>query len=147
MNKNLSWKFALIVGLVALAAWTLYPPGKTLKPGIDLGGGTSLIYEIDAKGLSADEKRGLSDRVITVLRRRIDPANIQNLVWRPQGSTRFEIQMPLASKEARDKRMLYENRHERPPGGKCHPGRNIAFGCKTRGAATEGFRKIRTRFK
>ena len=94
MNKNLTWKIVLIVGLVILAAWTLYPPSKTLKPGIDLGGGTSLIYEIDAKGLSSDEKRGLSERVITVLRRRIDPANIQNLVWRPEGSTRFEIQMP-----------------------------------------------------
>ena len=108
MNKNLTWKIVLIVGLVILAAWTLYPPSKTLKPGIDLGGGTSLIYEIDAKGLSSDEKRGLSERVITVLRRRIDPANIQNLVWRPQGSTRFEIQMPLASAEAREKRTQYE---------------------------------------
>jgi len=108
MYKNLSWKIILVVALVILAAWTLYPPSKTLKPGIDLGGGTSLIYEVDAKGLNSDEKRGLSERVITVLRRRIDPANIQNLVWRPQGSTRFEIQMPLASAEARDKRTQYE---------------------------------------
>jgi len=108
MDKNLSWKIGLIVALVALAAWTLYPPSGTLKPGIDLGGGTSLIYEIDAKGLSADDKRGLAERMITVLRRRIDPANIQNLVWRPQGNTRFEIQTPLASAEARQKRAAYE---------------------------------------
>lgn len=108
MNKNLSWKIILIVALVGLAAWTLYPPDKTLKPGIDLGGGTSLIYEIDAQGLNAAERKGLSDRVIAVLRRRIDPANIQNLVWRPQGSTRFEIQLPLASAEAREKRQGYE---------------------------------------
>ncbi|MGD0552318.1 MAG: protein translocase subunit SecD [Sedimentisphaerales bacterium] len=108
MDKNLTWKIVLIIALIIIAVWTLYPPSKTLKPGIDLGGGTSLIYEIDAKGLSSDEKRGLSERVITVLRRRIDPANIQNLVWRPQGSTRFEIQMPLASAEAREKRTQYE---------------------------------------
>jgi SecD/SecF fusion protein len=104
----MTWKFVLIFALVGLAAWTLYPPDRTLKPGIDLGGGTSLIYEIDAKGLDAAERRGLSDRVIAVLRRRIDPANIQNLVWRPQGSTRFEIQLPLASAEAREKRRSYE---------------------------------------
>ena len=60
MDKNLSWKTMLIVVLVGLAAWTLYPPDKTLKPGIDLGGGTSLIYEIDAQGLSAEKKRGLA---------------------------------------------------------------------------------------
>ena len=100
MSKTLVWKFSLIAVLVIVAIWTLYPPNKTLKPGIDLAGGTSLIYEIDTQGLTPDEKRDLSTRMITILRRRIDPANIQNLIWRPQGNTRFEIQMPLASAEA-----------------------------------------------
>ena len=109
MNKNLTWKIVLIIVLIVLAAWTLYPPSKTLKPGIDLAGGTSLIYEIDTHGLEGAEKKDLAQRMITVLRRRIDPANIQNLVWRPQGSTRFEIQMPLASAEARVKRQNYES--------------------------------------
>ncbi len=47
MGKNLVPKIVLIILLVVVAAWTLYPPSKTLKPGIDLAGGTSLIYEID----------------------------------------------------------------------------------------------------
>ncbi len=109
MNKNLFWKNTLIIILALFAAWTLYPPNKTLKPGIDLAGGTSLIYEIDTQGLTPEDKKGLSERMITILRRRIDPANIQNLVWRPQGNTRFEIQMPLASAEARQKRQHFEN--------------------------------------
>ena len=109
MNKNLTWKTVLIIALVAVAVWTLYPPNKTLKPGIDLAGGTSLIYEINTYGLEQSEKKDLAQRMITVLRRRIDPANIQNLIWRPQGSTRFEIQMPLASAEARVKRQNYES--------------------------------------
>jgi len=108
MDKNVTFKLVLIVVLVIVAVWTLYPPDKTLKPGIDLAGGTSLIYEIDTHGLQEIEKRDLSQRMITVLRRRIDPANIQNLVWRPQGSTRFEIQMPLASAEAREKRKNFQ---------------------------------------
>jgi len=108
MEKNLAWKIILIVVLTIVAAWTLYPPNKTLKPGIDLAGGTSLIYQIDTQGLSIEEKKDLSSRMITILRRRIDPANIQNLIWRPQGSTRFEIQMPLASAEARAKRANFQ---------------------------------------
>ena len=108
MNKNLWPKIILIIVLVVFAALSLYPPSKTLKPGIDLAGGTSLIYEIDTQGLPEEEKRDLSQRMITVLRRRIDPANIQNLIWRPQGNTRFEIQMPLASVETRAKRLNYE---------------------------------------
>ena len=108
MNKNLTPKIIVILVLVALAAWTLYPPNKTLIPGIDLAGGTSLIYEIDTYGLKDAEKKDLAQRMITVLRRRIDPANIQNLIWRPLGNTRFEIQMPLASADAREKRKAFE---------------------------------------
>jgi len=108
MVKNLVWKFVLIIVLVVVAGWTLYPPTKTLKPGIDLAGGTSLIYEIDTHGLGEAETAKLAERMIYVLRRRIDPSNILNLVWRPQGNTRFEIQMPLASVEARQKRQYYE---------------------------------------
>ncbi len=108
MNKNLNWKIIFILIITAVAAWTLYPPQVTLKPGIDLAGGTSLVYEIDTQDMTEAEKAGLSTRMITVLRRRIDPANIQNLIWRPQGNTRFEIQMPLASAEAREKRQTFE---------------------------------------
>jgi len=100
-------KIILILVLVAVAAVTLFPPSKTLKPGIDLAGGTSLIYAINTEGLSGDEQRDLAQRMITVLRRRIDPANIQSLVWRPLGNTRFEIQMPLASDETQTKRDQY----------------------------------------
>ncbi|MFZ0035405.1 MAG: protein translocase subunit SecD [Sedimentisphaerales bacterium] len=108
MNKNLRLKSILIIVLVVVAVWVLYPPSSTLKPGIDLAGGTSLIYEIDTQGLGGLERKDLAQRMITVLRRRIDPANIQNLVWRPQGNTRFEIQMPLASEETRQKRQNFE---------------------------------------
>jgi len=108
MSKNLTPKIIFIIVLVLVAVWTLYPPNKTLKPGIDLAGGTSLIYQIDTHGLKEAEKKDLSQKLITVLRRRIDPANIQNLIWKPLGSTRFEIQMPLASAEARQKRQNYE---------------------------------------
>ncbi|MHC4602108.1 MAG: protein translocase subunit SecD [Planctomycetota bacterium] len=110
MNKNLLPKFVLIIVLVVVATWTLYPPSKTLKPGIDLAGGTRLIYEIDAQGLEEHKKKDLAQNTIKVLRMRIDPANIQNLIWRPQGNTRFEIQMPLASAETIDKRKNYQEK-------------------------------------
>jgi SecD/SecF fusion protein len=113
MSRNLTLKIVLIVVLVAVAAWTLYPPDKTLMPGIDLAGGTSLIYQIDTHGLKESDKRDLAQRMITVLRRRIDPANIQNLMWLPQGNSRFEIKMPLASAEARQERINYEQAEEK----------------------------------
>jgi SecD/SecF fusion protein len=108
MNRKLLWKTLLICVLLVLAVLLLYPPQATLKPGIDLAGGTSMIYEIDTQGLTESQKRNLAQDMIKVLRRRIDPANIQNLIWRPQGSNRFEIQMPLASAGTRDKRWNFE---------------------------------------
>ena len=108
MNRNLVSKFVLI-GIVTVGALlTLYPPAQTLKPGIDLAGGTSLIYEIDTQGLKPEEIKNISSNMITILRRRIDPANIQNLLWRPQGNKRFEIQMPLADAKARQFRRKYD---------------------------------------
>jgi len=71
MGKNLMPKIIVITVLVVVAGLTLYPPSKKLKPGPDLGGGTSLIYQIDTQGLEEIEKRDLSQRMITVLRRRI----------------------------------------------------------------------------
>ena len=60
MGRNLMPKIVLIIVLVFLAVWTVYPPDKTLKPGPDLGGGTSLIYQIDTQGLEEAEKKGIT---------------------------------------------------------------------------------------
>jgi len=84
MDRNLVWKIILILVLVIGAGAALYPPAKTLKPGLDLAGGTSLIYEIDTQGLTEAEKRDLSTKMIGILRRRIDPANIQNIYGGPR---------------------------------------------------------------
>ena len=108
MDRNLLWKLVLIIVLVLVAFAELYPPSKTLNPGLDLAGGTSFIYELDTQGLTSAEQRGLAERTIEVLRKRIDPTNTRNLIWRSQGNNRLEIQVPLASKETREKRMQYE---------------------------------------
>jgi SecD/SecF fusion protein len=108
MNKQLMPKIVLIIVLIVLAGLALYPPSQKLKLGIDLNGGVSLIYQIDTFGLGEEEKRDLSSKMITVLQRRIDPANIQNLIWLPQGNSRFEIQIPLASADVQKKRAEYE---------------------------------------
>ncbi|MHC4555291.1 MAG: hypothetical protein ACYSUS_08420 [Planctomycetota bacterium] len=108
MDKNLIWKSVLIVIIVALMALNLYPPQETLKPGIDLAGGTSLIYEIDVTGLAVKERRDLAQNMIPILLKRIDPTHVANIIMRPQGDTRIEIQLPVASMDTRSKRQAYE---------------------------------------
>ncbi len=109
MNRNLIWKPLLIVLLVLIAAWNLYPPQDKLKKGIDIGGGTSLIYDIDTTGLSRAEQQGLAQRMIPILLKRIDPTNVANIVIRPQGDTRIEIQLPMATPDTQKRRKAYED--------------------------------------
>lgn len=109
MNKNLFWKMLLIVGVTILAVWVVYPPQERLKLGLDLAGGTSLIYEIDTTGLSPEERKGLAESMIPILMKRIDPAHMANVVMRPQEDTRIEIQLPVASPETRRKRQIFQD--------------------------------------
>jgi SecD/SecF fusion protein len=109
MDRNLvRFGLAVIIILVIFAAVELYPPSEKLKPGIDLAGGTSLIYEIDTTGLADKEIDGLAQRLVPILLKRIDPGNVQNIIMRPQGDTRLEIQVPLASIDTHKKREAYD---------------------------------------
>lgn len=108
MVKDQLWKIVVILIIVAACALYVYPPHQKLKLGLDLAGGTSLVYEIDTTGLKPQEQRGLAQRMIPILLRRIDPTHVANIVMRPQGDTRIEIQIPLASAEARQRREAYE---------------------------------------
>src|SRR5215469_15405224 len=76
----------------------LTPIQKTnLRPGIDMVGGVSLVYAIQAPNNSDPD---LSEHVMEALKKRVDPTGLRNLVWRPQGADRIEVEMPL-SPEAR----------------------------------------------
>lgn len=96
-EKNLWSKVGLIVLLVGLSIWQIYPPKKNLKPGIDLGGGYSALFEID--DTNAKDDPHLAEKVMDILKKRIDPGSTRNLIWRPIGRNRLEIQMPRARGE------------------------------------------------
>ena len=72
----------------------------TLKPGIDMVGGTSLLYQIKEPqgGYRSPDGHTLADDVMAALKRRVDPDGVKNYVWRPQGENRLEIQIPASSK-------------------------------------------------
>ena len=101
------WKPIVIVAVLALCALSLYPPSQKLRPGLDLAGGTTLTYQVEVPG-GADGKRLVND-VISVLKKRVDPQGVRNLIWRPLAGHRIEIQMPMPSKDTTAKRLAYES--------------------------------------
>jgi protein-export membrane protein SecD/preprotein translocase SecF subunit len=107
-DREMWWKISIVGALCALAFAAIWPLDQKLKYGIDLYGGYSLLYEIDDTGVAGGERAELSEKVMRVLRGRVDPKGVFNLVWRPVGFNRLEIQMPRPSEDVRAARQDYE---------------------------------------
>ncbi len=107
-ERDLWWKIVVVGSLVAMAIASVYPMDEKMKFGIDLYGGYSLLYEIDDTGLEGGDRMQLAENVMKVLRERVDPKGVFNLVWRPIGHNRLEIQMPRPSEGVRNARQTAE---------------------------------------
>jgi preprotein translocase subunit SecD len=58
MRKHLPLRIGIVVAVIALSAWYLYPPKKTINLGLDLQGGIHLVLGVDvAKALEAQVDR------------------------------------------------------------------------------------------
>ena len=107
MNDSARWKWLLllVVSVLFVAGLMVNPPAQKLKLGLDLQGGTNFIYEVAVpKGM--DVKRTL-EQTIEVLKDRVDPNGVMNLVWRRLAGNRFEVQMPAAAPNVRGLRTAY----------------------------------------
>src|SRR3954447_25272135 len=97
----------IVMGLViiGLAFWNytrepLVLFGKTLtrptfKPGVDLVGGTILVYEIDPDKKPENYNK---EQLVAALKRRLDPADLYNITIRPLSDTRVEIILPTGGR-------------------------------------------------
>jgi SecD/SecF fusion protein len=102
MKNSLFWRFVVIFATMALAILCvrLWP----LHLGIDLAGGTSLLYELDTSKIAGANTNPteLANQVIGILKKRVDPYGQKNLIWRVVGGKRIQVQMPLPGKETRE---------------------------------------------
>lgn len=124
MHTDHRQRVTLILLVIVAALWCIFPRAPKvllkpfrpnveysfapdLKPGIDMVGGTKLVYDIKTTDGQID--MDLSNKVAAALKKRVDPDGVKNLIWRPQGASRLEIQMPLtpASKEVTKLRERY----------------------------------------
>jgi SecD/SecF fusion protein len=106
MKQNLGSRFILILAAIVLAALCIYFNG--IRGGIDLSGGTSLVYQLNVPKNYHGSTSRLAQQVIAVLRKRVDPDNVYNLVWRVLTGDRIEIQMPLSSAKSRAAQKQYQ---------------------------------------
>ena len=107
------WRVTLIAGVMFGAVALLWVPGvygpeDRLKPGIDLAGGTRLVYDVVIPDSSAN-KSDVIEETITILADRVDPGGVRNLVWREVAGNRIEVQMASAPAKVREAREALDN--------------------------------------
>src|SRR6266508_1067251 len=68
MAKNLRWKVLLIVGVIALAIYSFYPPDKKVRLGLDLKGGVHLVLRVQTEDAVRLETQTTADRLREQLR-------------------------------------------------------------------------------
>ena len=94
--KQSPWKLVLIVVSVVAGLIAMVPPDKKLKLGIDLSGGTILVYEVSRENRPENFNM---DELIAALKQRADPQGVKETPIRKIGSNRIEIILPTASDE------------------------------------------------
>ena len=99
MNKYYG-RFALIIAATLIGIAAIWPPSEKLKTGIDLSGGTILVYEVK-KDSTASGKVVLDD-LITALKRRINPQGVEDIAIRKVGNDRIEVVLPKKSSDEVD---------------------------------------------
>jgi len=94
MRKN-RWKIILIIGIIALSVWAIYPPSKKIRLGLDLLGGMHLILEVDTSRLPENVSASEAvDRALLVIRNRIDQFGVSEPLVQKQGENWIMVQLP-----------------------------------------------------
>ena len=101
MLENVGRKVTLIVALVLLALGFLLVKDKPFSLGLDLRGGTRLVYSVDFEQayedgrLSRDENPDVVlDQMIQIIRNRVDPTGLLEPIIRRGSGGRIVIELP-----------------------------------------------------
>ncbi|MDH3717565.1 MAG: protein translocase subunit SecD [Planctomycetota bacterium] len=100
--RDYAWKISLVL-FAALSAAAVIWLGE-FKGGIDLAGGTILIYELDQEKKEevlerTGDQRELMRKMIAAISKRIDPAGVKQVTIRQYGSEQVEIIIPKVPPE------------------------------------------------
>lgn len=93
MLKRDKWRLLLVVAIIAIAAFVAFPIQGKVRLGLDLRGGVHIVLQ--AKGTPENPvNKDSVDRLIAVLRNRIDQYGIAEPVIQAQGEDRVAIDLP-----------------------------------------------------
>ncbi len=94
--KDYGWKIGLILCTFLVSTFVVL--FGNFRLGVDLRGGTILVYEVNHEETAAMSRQGKPDwdmgQLITVIRKRLNPDGLKEIVVRPFGADQVEIVVP-----------------------------------------------------
>lgn len=122
MNRSLRIRAGIVIVVILASLYGLYPTiqsarisdedrvaaqtdpelkakidnieSKAIRKGLDLEGGMYIVLEIDDEGMTAAQAKDALDRVVEILRNRVDQFGVSEPDIKPMGTTRIIVQLP-----------------------------------------------------
>jgi len=87
--------FLVILVVIGVALWFLYPPEEQIKLGLDLQGGVEAVLQADVPaGASVEESQDLIARTIAIIENRVNEFGLANVIISQLGEDRILVQLP-----------------------------------------------------
>jgi len=111
MGKNYKWKVMLVFAVVAFSIWKAYPPQQKINLGLDLQGGMQLLLQIETEKVPAEHREDATDRVVEIIRNRIDELGVKEPLITKQGKDKVVVQLPGITDRDRAKEIIGRTAH------------------------------------
>ncbi|MDD5217824.1 MAG: protein translocase subunit SecD [Candidatus Omnitrophica bacterium] len=111
MDKYFKWKVLVIIGAVALSIWGAYPPSQKVNLGLDLQGGMQLLLQVDISKVPEEGRKDATERVVEIIRNRIDQLGVKEPSIIRQGTTQVVVQLPGVTDRDRAKEIVGKTAH------------------------------------
>ncbi len=94
MRKDLRWKLALIVVIIAVSAWFAFPLRRRINLGLDLQGGMHLVLEVEAE----KAVESTTEHLVTEVSEGLSKTGVQGIEVRKIAPEQLSIRIPDASR-------------------------------------------------
>ncbi len=111
MGKYYKRKVLLIIAVVGFSIWRAYPPQEKVQLGLDLQGGMQLLLQVDMEKVPQEAREDVTDRVVEIVRNRIDEFGVLEPVISKQGKDRVIVQLPGVTDRERAREVVGRTAH------------------------------------
>ncbi len=89
------FSFLIIVAVIGIGGFFLYPPEEKVKLGLDLQGGVEVLLQADIPSSASQfESEDTMSRIITILENRVNEFGLSNAIITQLGTDRVLVQVP-----------------------------------------------------